>query len=71
MRIDMGFDAVLKLVAWGILVAVTLQVTFYFVFQLIGYDSFLLSLTLIASLLTGFAVLVVWRVLKKTVTTPD
>ena len=62
---DMEFDAVLKLLAWGILVAVTLQVIFYFVFQLIGYDSFLLSLTLLASLLTGFAVLVVWRVLKK------
>jgi len=48
--------------------AVTLQVVFYFVFQLIGYDSFLLSVTLVASLLTGFAVLVVWRVLKKAVT---
>ena len=68
MGIDMGFDAVLKLVAWGILVAVALQVAFYLVFQLIGYDSFLLSLTLVASLLTGFAVLVVWRVLKKAVT---
>ena len=65
---DMGFDAVLKLLAWGILVVVTLQVVFYFVFQLIGYDSFLLSVTLAASLLTGFAVLVVWRVLKKAVT---
>ena len=65
---DMGFDAVLKLLAWGILVVVTLQVVFYFVFQLIGYDSFLLSVTLVASLLTGFAVLVVWRVLKKAVT---
>ena len=65
---DMEFDAVLKLLAWGILVAVTLQVVFYFVFQLIGYDSFLLSVTLAASLLTGFAVLVVSRVLKKAVT---
>ena len=66
---NMGFDAVLKLLAWGICVAVTLQVVFYFVFQLIGYDSFLLSVTLVASLLTGFAVLVAWRVLKKAVTT--
>ena len=65
---DMEFYTVLKLLACGICVAVTLQVVFYFVFQLIGYDSFLLSVTLLASLLTGFAVLVVWRVLKKAVT---
>ena len=65
---DMGFDAVLKLLAWGICVAVTLQVIFYFVFQLISYDSVLLSVTLVASLLAGFAVLVVWRALKKAVT---
>jgi hypothetical protein len=63
----MGFDAVLKLLAWGILVAVVLQVIFYFVFQAIGYDSFLLSVTLIASVLVGFAVLFAWRIMKKAV----
>jgi hypothetical protein len=63
----MGFDAVLKLLAWGILVAVVLQVIFYFVFQAIGYDSFLLSVTLITSVLVGFAVLFAWRIMKKAI----
>jgi hypothetical protein len=63
----MGFDAVLKLLAWGILVAVVLQVIFYFVFQAIGYDLFLLSVTLIASVLVGFAVLFAWRIMKNAV----
>jgi len=60
-----GWDTVLKLAAVGICVMVALQVIFYFVFQIIGYDSFWLSITLIASVLVFVAILVSWRVLKK------
>jgi len=40
---------------------------FYFVFQIIGYNSFLLSVTLIASVLVDLTVLFVWRILKKAI----
>ena len=63
----MNSDAVLKHLAWITCVMVVLQVIFYFVFQIIGYDSFLLSVTLIASVLVALTVLFVWRVLKKAV----
>jgi hypothetical protein len=46
---------------------VVLQVVFYFVFQAIGYDSFLLSVTLVVSILVLFAVLISWRIMKKSV----
>ena len=60
-----GVDSVLKILAVGVIVAVALQVIFYFVFQVIGYDSFWLSITLIASVLVFFAILISWRVLTK------
>ena len=63
-----GWDTVLKLAAVGVCVMVALQVIFYFVFQIIGYDSFWLSITLIASVLVFVAILVSWRVLKKLAT---
>jgi uncharacterized membrane protein len=63
-----GWDTVLKLAAVGVCVMVALQVIFYFVFQIIGYDSFWLSITLIASVLIFVAILVSWRVLKKLAT---
>jgi uncharacterized membrane protein len=44
-----------------------LQVVFYFIFQIIGYDSFWLSVTLIASVLVFIVLLVLWRVLRKAV----
>jgi Na+/melibiose symporter-like transporter len=50
---------------WSICVAIALQVIFYFVFQIIGYDSFLLSVTLTASVLAVLVVLVVWNALKR------
>ena len=58
-------DIVLKLLAVAVIVAVVLQVAFYFLFQEIGYNSFLLSITLIITLLAGFAVLLFWRWVKK------
>jgi hypothetical protein len=60
-------DTVFKLFAWAVLVMVVLQVVFYFVFQAIGYDSFLLSVTLVVSILVLFAVLISWRIMKKSV----
>jgi uncharacterized membrane protein len=63
----MGWDTVLKLGALGVCIMVTLQVVFYFIFQIIGYDSFWLSVTLIASVLVFIVLLVLWRVLRKAV----
>jgi uncharacterized membrane protein len=60
-----GWGTVLKLAAVGVCLMVALQVIFYFVFQIIGYDSFWLSITLIASILVFVAILVSGRVLKK------
>jgi uncharacterized membrane protein len=57
--------SVLKLAAYGVIIAVVLQVIFYFVFQLIGRDSFLLSITLIASVIVGILLLIIWNGLKK------
>lgn len=64
----MGWDIVLKLAAWAVCVIVALQVIFYLVFQIIGYNSFWLSITLIASVLVFIVILVLWKVLKKSVT---
>jgi uncharacterized membrane protein len=60
----MSLATVLKLAAWGVIVAVALQVIFYFVFQIIGYDSYLLSITLIISVVAVFLLLTGWRILK-------
>jgi len=60
----MSAETVFKLVAWAIVVAVVLQVIFYFVFQTIGYDSYLLGVTLIVSVIIGFLSLVVWNAVK-------
>lgn len=64
---NMGWDTLLKLGALGVCIMVTLQVVFYFIFQIIGYDSFWLSVTLIASVLVFIVLLVLWRVLRKAV----
>jgi len=58
---------ILKFAAWGVIVAVALQVIFYFVFQIIGYNSYLLSITLIVSVIIGILLLIGWRTLKKAV----
>lgn len=61
----MDVATLLKFAAWGVIVAVALQVIFYFVFQIIGYDSYLLSITLIVSVIIGILLLFGWRALKK------
>jgi high-affinity Fe2+/Pb2+ permease len=63
----MSFATVLKLAVWGVFVAVALQVVFYFVFQIIGYNSYLLSITLMVSLIVGILLLIGWRILKRVV----
>jgi len=63
----MSVATVLKLAAWGVIVAVALQVIFYFVFQVIGYDSYLLSMTLIVSVIIGIFLLIEWIILKRAV----
>ena len=62
-----GWDTVLKLAAVGVCIMIALQVIFHFVFQIIDYNSFLLSITLIVAVLLILIVLFVWRILKKAV----
>ena len=63
----MSMTTVLKLAVWGICVAIVLQVIFYFIFQVIGYNSYLLSITLLVSLTVAVLLLVGWRILKRAI----
>jgi uncharacterized membrane protein len=63
----MSIATVLKLAVWGICVAIALQVIFYFIFQLIGYNSYLLSIALLVSLTVAVLLLVGWRILKRAI----
>jgi hypothetical protein len=63
----MSIATVLKLALWAVCVAVALQVIFYFVFQVIGYNSYLLSITLIGSLIVAILLLIGWKILKRTI----
>lgn len=63
----MSITTVLKLAVWGICVAIALQVIFYFIFQVIGYNSYLLSMTLLASLVVAVLLLVGWIILKRAI----
>jgi hypothetical protein len=60
-----SLDSVVKLLAVAVIVAVVLQVAFHFWFQEFGYDSFLLSVTLIITVLAGLVVLLFWKLLKR------
>jgi uncharacterized membrane protein len=64
----MEWNTDLKLGALGVCIMVALQAIFYFVFQTIGYNSFWLSITLIASILVFIGILVLLRAFKKAVT---
>jgi len=63
----MSSDTVIKFAAWGVCIMVVLQVIFHFVFQVIGYDSLLLSITLVASIVVFLVIFAVWEFLKKAV----
>jgi len=56
---------VLKLAAFAAGVMVALQLIFYVIFEIIGYDSYLLSITLMASLIVATLFLVLWNIFNK------
>ena len=62
----LGWDSVLKLGAFGVLVMVALSLLFYFFAT--SHDSFWISIILIVLVLFVIVVLVSWRALKKVVT---
>ncbi len=61
----MGLDAVLKLAAWGLFVAIVLQVVGYFVLQMIGYNALAFSVFLIEANAVVLASLVITRIIYK------
>lgn len=56
---------VLKLATFAAGVMVALQLIFYVIFEIIGYDSYLLSITLMASLIVATLFLVLWNIFNK------
>jgi hypothetical protein len=60
-----SWESVLKLAAFAAGIMVASQLIFYFIFEIIGYDSYLLSITLIASLIVAIVFLVLWNIAKK------
>jgi uncharacterized membrane protein len=64
---SMDITTILKLAVWGVCVAIALQVIFYFVFQMIGYNSYLLSITLIVSVTIAILLMIGWRILRKAI----
>lgn len=63
----MSANSVFKLAGWGVIVVVVLSVIFYFVIQLVGPDSFLLSITLIVSVIIGILLLIGWNRLRRAI----
>jgi uncharacterized membrane protein len=64
----MEWNIVLKLGALGVCIILALQVVFYFVFQIIEYNSFWLGVTLIASILVFIVILILIRALENAIT---
>jgi len=62
-------NTVLKLAVWGICVAITLQVIFYFFFQTVGYNPYLFSITLTVSVAIAIMLIIGWEILKRTTKT--
>jgi hypothetical protein len=62
----LSWDSVLKNAAIAIVVMVAVSGVLYFVLQVTGYNSYLLSINLIALILVLIVILVMWRILKKT-----
>ncbi len=65
--VRLSWESVLKLAAVAAGVMVALQLVFYVVFEVIGYDSHLLSITLIASLVVAIVFMVLWNVAKRAI----
>ena len=60
----LGWESVLKLAAVGAFVMFALSAVLFFVFQNIGYDSYLLSIVLIISILVFISLRIVWSAKK-------
>jgi hypothetical protein len=65
-RMGLSWDSVLKNAGIAIVVMVAVSGVLYFVLQVTGYNSYLLSINLIALILVLIVILVMWRILKKT-----
>jgi hypothetical protein len=60
----LGWDSVLKLAAVGAFVMIALSAVLFFIFQNIGYDSYLLSIILIISILAFIVLRIIWSAKK-------
>ena len=60
-----SWESVLKLAAVASGIMVALQLIFYVVFEIVGYDSYLLNIVLIASLVVAIAFLALWNLAKR------
>jgi len=60
----LGWDSVLKLAAVGAFVMIALSAVLFFIFQNIGYDSYLLSIILIISILAFIFLRIIWSAKK-------
>jgi hypothetical protein len=58
------WDSVVKLAAVGALVMIALSVVLFFIFENIGYDSYLLSIILIISILAFISLRIIWSAKK-------
>ena len=63
----LGWNSVLKNAAITVLVMLALSAVLYFIFQVIGYDSYLLSINLIVLTIISIAILVSWRAMKRVI----
>ena len=61
----LDWDSGLKNAPIVVLVMIALSAVLYFVFQVIGYNSYFLSINLIVLILVLIVILVLWRILKK------
>ena len=66
--VELGWDSVLKNTAITVLVMIALSAVLYLLFQTFGYDSYLLSINLIALALILLVIFVIRRVFKKFIT---
>jgi len=62
------WNSVLKQAAIVSLVMIAVSAVLYLIFQVIGYDSYLLSINLIALILVFVILIIVWRILSKKLT---
>jgi hypothetical protein len=61
----MSFDTVMRFTAWGVCALVVLQVILHFVFWVMGYDSLVLSITLLTSAVVFLFIFAAWQYFNK------